>query len=75
MCVLDDDRVAPGQRVRDAVLATVTQCLRGGEKRSHFPRHVAKTSVSLGARSWNPRPTGQSQQRGRSTLAKKALCG
>lgn len=27
MCVLDYDRVAPGQCVRDAVLATVAQCL------------------------------------------------
>lgn len=34
MCVLDDDRVAPGQRVRDAMLATVTQCLRGRKEKS-----------------------------------------
>ena len=37
MCVFNYDRVAPGQCVRDAVLATVTQCLVGRKEKS-LPR-------------------------------------
>lgn len=37
MCVLDYDRVAPGQCVRDAVLATITQRLVGRKEKS-LPR-------------------------------------
>lgn len=33
MCVLDYDRVAPGQCVRDAMLAPVTQCLVGRKEK------------------------------------------
>ena len=46
MSVLDYDRVAPGQCVGDAVLATVAQCL-GTERRSRFTGDVARRSMSF----------------------------
>ena len=73
MSVLDYDRVAPGQCVGDAVLATVAQCL-GTERRSHFPGDGARRSVSFCDRSWSLTSSSHSQGRGGSTAYRGELC-